>query len=60
MYMTDTLLKHPPAYGFLPDPRPHPYRVRPQIKGLSHGLKKCPPDTFSPRLRRGRPFESLQ
>ena len=40
------------------DPCPHPYRMRPQIKGLSHGLKKCPPDTFLPALRSGRPFES--
>ena len=38
---------------------PHPYRMRPQIKGLSHGLKKCPPDTFLPALQAGRPFESL-
>ena len=37
-----------------------PIRVRPQIEGLSHGLRKCPPDTFLPRLRRGRPFESCQ
>ena len=28
-------------------------------KGISHGLKKCPPDTFSPRRCRGRPFDSL-
>ena len=40
------------------DFRPHPYRMRPKIKGLSHGLKNSPPDCFSPRLRRGRPFES--
>ena len=60
MCMTDAPSGHPSAHGFFPDPRPHPYRVRPQIKGLSHGLKKCPPDTFSPRLRRGRPFESHQ
>ncbi len=38
---------------------PHPYRMRPQTKGLSHGLKKCPPDTFLPSLRSGRPFESF-
>ena len=31
---------------------PHPYRMRPEIKGLSHGLKKCPPDTFLPRFAR--------
>ena len=37
---------------------PHPYRVRSENDGFSHGLKKCPPDTFLPRLRRGRPFES--
>ena len=41
------------------DLRPHPFRMRPQIKGLSHGLKKCPPDTFLPSLRSGRPFVSL-
>ena len=34
------------------DLRPHPCRMRPQIKGLSHGLKKCPPDTFLPRFAR--------
>ena len=33
-------------------------QMRPQIKGLSHGLRKCPPDTFLPSLRSGRPFES--
>ena len=27
-------------------------------EGLSHGLKNSPLDCFSPRLRRGRPFES--
>ena len=43
-------------FGF--DFGPHPYRMRPEIKGLSHGLKNSPPDCFSPRLRRGRPFES--
>ena len=37
---------------------PHPYRVRSESDGFSHGLKKCPPDTFLPRLCRGRPFES--
>jgi len=26
---------------------------------FSHGLKKCPPDTFLPSLRSGRPFKSL-
>ena len=35
------------------DLRPHPYRVRPQIKGLSHGLEKCPLDTFLPRSGAG-------
>ena len=34
------------------DSHPHPYRMRLQIKGLSHGLKKCPPDTFLPRFAR--------
>ena len=37
------------------DLHPHPYRMRLQIKGLSHGLKKCPPDTFLPRFARS-PF----
>ena len=37
---------------------PHPYRVRSQVHGFSHGLKKCPPDTFLPSLRSGRPFKS--
>ena len=37
------------------DSHPHPYRMRLQIKGLSHGLKKCPPDTFLPRFARS-PF----
>ena len=41
------------------DRRPHPYRMHPPTKGLSHGLKKCPPDTFLPALRSGRPFESF-
>ena len=27
------------------------------FRGLSHGLKNMPPACFSPRLRRGRPFE---
>ena len=36
--------------------RPHPYRVRPDVHGFSHGLNKCPPDTFLPRLWRGRPL----
>ncbi len=39
--------------------RPHPYRARSQVHGFSHGLKKCPPDTFLPSLRSGRPFKSL-
>ena len=38
--------------------RLHPYGMHSAPQGLSHGLKKCPPDTFLPRLRRGRPFES--
>ena len=37
-----------------------PYGLRSAVWGLSHGLRKCPPDTFLPRLRRGRPFESRQ
>ncbi len=32
--------------------------LRPEMKGLSHGLKKCPPDTFLPSIRLGRPFKS--
>ena len=34
-------------------------RMRPDTHGFSHGLKKCPLDTFLPSLRSGRPFESL-
>ena len=41
------------------DFRPHPSGMRPEARGISHGLKKCPPDTFSPRRCRGRPFDSL-
>ena len=37
---------------------PHPYGMRLESEGLSHGLRKCPPDTFLPSLRSGRPFES--
>jgi len=33
---------------FLFDLRPHPYRMRPQIKGLSHGLKTCHRHVFAP------------
>ena len=40
-------------------PYPHPYWVRLWGHGFSHGLKKCPPDTFLPSLRSSRPFESL-
>ena len=36
----------------------HIRRMRSEIHGLSHGLKKCPPDTFLPSLRSGRPFKS--
>ena len=54
--------EHPKVFVFrcsaMLDFRPHPYRMRPETKGLSHGLKNSPPDCFSPRLRRGRPFES--
>ena len=39
--------------------RPQSFRLRPEIEGFSHGLKKCPPDTFLPSLRSGRPFKSL-
>ena len=35
------------------------HRMRLKSEGLSHRLKKCPPDTFLPSLRSGRPFESL-
>ena len=37
----------------------HSYRLRPECEGFSHGLKKCPPDTFLPSLRSGRPFKSF-
>ena len=35
---------------------PHPYRVRSQGYGFSHGLSKCPPDTYLPSRWSGRPF----
>ena len=34
------------------------YGPQPESEGFSHGLKKCPPDTFLPSLRSGRPFKS--
>ena len=34
------------------------YEPQPESEGFSHGLKKCPPDTFLPSLRSGRPFKS--
>ena len=40
------------------DFRPQSFGLRSEINGFSHGLKKCPPDTFLPSLREGRPFES--
>ena len=36
-----------------------PFGVPSCSDGLSHGLRKCPLDTFLPSLRSGRPFESL-
>ena len=39
--------------------RQHSFGMQPDAHGFSHGLKKCPPDTFLPSLRSGRPFESL-
>ena len=37
----------------------HPYGMHPETKGLSHGLKKCPPDTFLHQCAHWcRPFES--
>ena len=37
----------------------HPYRMYPTTGGLSHGLKKCPPDTFLHQCAHWcRPFES--
>ena len=35
------------------------YGLRPERLGFSHGLNKCPPDTYLPGLCPGRPFESL-
>ena len=32
---------------------PHPQGVRPETKGFSHGLKKCPLDTFYTSVRTG-------
>ena len=37
---------------------PHPFGMRLKSEGLSHELRKCPPDTFLPSLRSGRSFES--
>ena len=37
---------------------PHPYVMRLKSEGLSHELRKCPPDCFIPSLRSGRAFES--
>ena len=39
---------------------PHPSGMRLKFEGLSHELRKCPPDTFLPSLWSGRSFESLR
>ena len=39
---------------------PHPYGMRLGFEGLSPALKNMPPACFSPRLRRGRAFESAR
>ena len=39
--------------------RPHPYGMRPDVHGISHGLNKCPPDTYLHQCAHWcRPFES--
>ena len=48
---------HRPLFLFMKT-SPHPSGMPSCFHGLSHGLKKCPPDTFLPSLRSGRPFES--
>jgi hypothetical protein len=35
-----------------------PYGMLSAFPGFFLALKKCPPDTFLPSLRSGRPFES--
>ena len=40
------------------DHRSQSYGLRPLIEGFSHGLRKCPPDTFLPSVPSGRPFKS--
>ena len=44
--------------GHVLDHRSQSYGLRPLIEGFSHGLRKCPPDTFLPSLCSGRPFKS--
>ena len=39
---------------------PHPQGVRLWSNGFSHGLTKCPPDTWLPCLRQGRPLRVPQ
>ena len=40
--------------------RPHPYWVRSDTHGLSHGLTKCPQDTWLHQCAHWcRPFKSL-
>ena len=43
--------KGTPFLSLLFDFRPHPYRMRPQIKGLSHGLKTCHRHVFLTAFR---------
>ena len=39
--------------------RPHPYGMRPDVHGISHGLTKCPPDTWFHQCAHWcRPFDS--
>ena len=49
-----------PARSLRPllDHRSQSYGLRPLIEGFSHGLRKCPPDTFLPSVPSGRPFKS--
>jgi len=48
------------VYADIITPYPHPQGVRLWSNGFSHGLKKCPPDTFLHQSADWcRPFESL-
>jgi hypothetical protein len=44
--------------AFLVNLRPQFCGLHSQVKGISHELNKCPPDTYLPWLRQGRSFDS--